>query len=157
MLEIKVTIEAAELAAAIDHLARAIEGRPIQFQSLEAETEKAAEPAAQPQQAVVPEVQAAPVPQPALNPPEPIPTPAAPVQVPTPVAPAPTPTPAAPVPTLDLDTLSRAGAGVISQSQEGMQKVLGLLKIFGVDAITQLREDQYPAFADELRKLGANI
>lgn len=81
-----------------------------------------------------------------------IPSPA-PVQ---PVAPVPTPqpTPAA-APTFTPEMIANAGANLLERGL--MPQLMGLLQKFGVQAVTQLRQDQYPAFAAELRALGANI
>lgn len=54
---------------------------------------------------------------------------------------------------IDLDTISRAGAALIDQGK--MPQVLGVLKEFGVEAITQLQPATYPAFAERLKALGA--
>lgn len=78
--------------------------------------------------------------------------PAAPVQMPqpAPVAPA---APAAPAFTPEM--IANAGANLLERGL--MPQLMGLLQKFGVQAVTQLRQDQYPAFAAELRALGANI
>ena len=86
-------------------------------------------------------------------------TPAAPI-APTPVAPAPaapvTPVaPAATESTITIETLSRAGSGLVMAGR--MADVMDLLKQFGVQAITQLKRENYPTFAAGLRALGANI
>lgn len=90
--------------------------------------------------------------------------PAAPI-APAPVAPAPAPVaPAAPVTpvapaatesTITIETLSRAGSGLVMAGR--MADVMDLLKQFGVQAITQLKRENYPTFAAGLRALGANI
>lgn len=75
--------------------------------------------------------------------------PAAPVQTPqpAPVAPA--------APTFTPEMIANAGANLLERGL--MPQLMGLLQKFGVQAVTQLRQDQYPAFAAELRALGANI
>lgn len=72
--------------------------------------------------------------------------PAAPVQMPQPA-------PAAPAFTPEM--IANAGANLLERGL--MPQLMGLLQKFGVQAVTQLRQDQYPAFAAELRALGANI
>lgn len=79
----------------------------------------------------------------------------------------PTPEPAAPaaepekvsesvpekIPT--FDELSRAGAWLLDRGK--MPELMALIKTFGCDAITQLKESDYPRLAAELRKLGAPL
>ncbi len=130
MFEVKITIEAKDLACAIEKLADAIGGRALPIPEA-----KVAE--ATPEQ----------MPEPAPIP-EPTPTP----------APIPEPTPApmpAPAPVIDLDTISRAGAGLVDQGK--MAEIMAVLKKYNVMAITQLTPEQFPAFAADLRALGANI
>ena len=155
MLEIKVTIDAPGLSSAIDKLAQSIAGLTVE--SVLPESGTLETPGVIPYLSPVSD-QAPATPKPAVV-----------EQAPTPVveqAPATQPAAApasesqpAPQPTkeIDLNTLSVAGAGLISQSPDNMSKIMGLLKSWGVQAITQLDKSQYPAFADELRKLGADI
>ena len=78
----------------------------------------------------------------------------------TSVAPAPT-VPAAeqtdnPPKVIDLDAISRAGASLVDMGK--MDQLLEILHTkYKLDAVTQLSPDQYPAFAEELRALGASI
>ena len=155
MLEIKVTIDAPGLSSAIDKLAQSIAGLTVE--SVLPESGTLETPGVIPYLSPVPD-QAPATPKPAVV--EQAPTPAveqAPATQPA-AAPASESQPA-PQPTkeIDLNTLSVAGAGLISQSPDNMSKIMGLLKSWGVQAITQLDKSQYPAFADELRKLGADI
>lgn len=63
------------------------------------------------------------------------------------------PAPSAPI---DLEAISRAGAGLVDQGK--MDKVIGILQQkYGLMAITQLKPEQYDAFAADLRALGADI
>lgn len=78
---------------------------------------------------------------------------AAPAQPPVMNAPV-EPVPAAP-PAIDLETISRAGAALVDQGK--MPEILAVLKKYGVEAVTQLQQDQFTAFAGDLRALGANI
>lgn len=48
-----------------------------------------------------------------------------------------------------------AGAALIDAGK--MNELIGLLGAFGVQAVTQLKQEQLGAFATELRKLGAQI
>ena len=61
---------------------------------------------------------------------------------------------AQPVKTYTIDDLSRAGAELIDQGK--MPQLIDLLKRHGVQAITQLKPEQYGAVATELNALGAN-
>ena len=164
MLEMKITVAAPELAASILKLAEAIASGP--------------DPAL-----LVPDeplpvsgYPTAPAPVPALAPAAPVgPAPVTPTQTPAPTAtppvaaPAPTvgqtsaapgntPAPTVPVtgaPTYTLDQISRAGASLVDAGK--MQQLLELLGRYGVQAVTQLKPEQYGTFATELRALGAQI
>ena len=95
------------------------------------------------------------------------PVPHTPVQAPTPTAapataPAPVQLPAAPpvvpvaaAPTYNRDQIMTAGAALIDAGK--INELMGLLNAFGVQAVTQLKQEQLGAFATELRKLGAQI
>lgn len=111
--------------------------------------------AAQPTQQAVPAPQQ-PVPATAQSP-APVapqqPIPAA-AQAPAPVAPqqaAPAPQPQA----ITLDAICNAGAKLVEQGQ--MNQVIALLGKYGVQAVNQIRPEQYEAFAADLRGLGAQI
>lgn len=103
----------------------------------------------------------APVAQPAPAPVAPPPVAVAPAPAATPPAPAePTPAPPAAVPVAAAPTFTReqimtAGAALIDAGK--MNELMGLLNTFGVQAVTQLKQDQLGTFATELRKLGAQI
>lgn len=174
MMEMKITVEAPDLAASILKLAEAIASGPdpaaahpgmsrCQFPPYPAT------PVAAPVAPVAAHVSPAPV-----NPtPGPAPTTAAPVAAPSPsptpvtnaptagptsAAPGNTPAPAVPVtgaPAYTLDQISRAGASLVDAGK--MQQLLELLGRYGVQAVTQLKPEQYGAFATELRGLGAQI
>lgn len=156
MLEIKVTIETPDLSKAITQLALAIKGSALVADSNSAEM-------------VIPAgtsmdvMEAVPVaPQPVTPAPAPAPVPVAPIPQPNPAPAMNPPQPAAPIPApvqeapkIDMNAISRAGAGLIDQGK--MQDVLAVLGKYGVQVITQLREDQFEAFAADLRALGAAI
>lgn len=57
--------------------------------------------------------------------------------------------------TITLDDLSRAGAELIDQGK--MPQLLELLNKNGVQAITQLKAEQYAAVVNELKALGAKL
>lgn len=102
-------------------------------------------------------------PAPVVNP---IPAPApAPVAAPAPTVEAPTPAPApveapapAPAPTekvYSFADISAAGSALLEQNK--MPQLMALLAQFGVQAVTQLKPEQYAGVAAGLRELGANI
>lgn len=177
MMEMKITVEAPDLAASILKLAEAIASGPDPALLIPDEplpvsaypATSAAAPVAAPVAPVAAPVSPAPV-----NPtPGPAPTTAAPVAAPSPsptpvtnaptagptsAAPGNTPAPAVPVtgaPAYTLDQISRAGASLVDAGK--MQQLLELLGRYGVQAVTQLKPEQYGAFATELRALGAQI
>lgn len=170
MMEMKITVEAPDLAASIIKLAEAIasgpdpnlltpdEPRPVSsYPTTPAPTVAApvAAPAA-PVAAPVAPVSPAPVtPTPAPGPAVAAPAPTA---GPASVTPGNTPAPAVPVttaPAYTLDQISRAGASLVDAGK--MQQLLELLGRYGVQAVTQLQPEQYGTFATELRALGAQI
>lgn len=168
MMEMKITVEAPDLAASILKLAEAIASGPDPALLIPDEPLPVSAYPATPAPAVAP-VSPAPVnPTPGPAPtmaapvvaPSPSPTPVtnAPTAGPTSAAPGNTPAPAVPVagaPTYTLDQISRAGASLVDAGK--MQQLLELLGRYGVQAVTQLKPEQYGAFATELRGLGAQI
>lgn len=166
MVEMKITVEAPDLAASILKLAEAIASGPDPALLIPDEPLPVSAYPTTPAPAPAP---AAPVsPAPVTPTQTPTPAPAAPVAAPNP-APAPTagqtsaapgntPAPTVPVagaPTYTLDQISRAGASLVDAGK--MQQLLELLGRYGVQAITQLQPEQYGTFATELRALGAQI
>lgn len=103
------------------------------------------------------------VPVPAAPVPAPVPVPSAPLPapepVPIPVAPMPAPEPIAPVPApatnITLQQIARAGASLVDRGKKA--EVIGVLRRYGVQAVTQLKSEQFGQFAGELRALGAQI
>ena len=186
MMELKVTVLLPGMPEAINRLADAItsntanrSGAKLLDSAASTSTASAqtavvtAAPAVTPTPAVpatastAPMVQAAPV---APVPAAPVaPVPAAPVAPVAPVAPSPvvptsTPAPAAPVQAAatqasarkyTLHDISIAGAALIENGKMG--DLSRLLNSFGVQAITQLDESRYEAFAAGMRSLGASI
>ena len=133
------------------------------------EGEKAMQPQRQPvmQQApVVPTQPAAPVapvqPTAPVVPAQPA-VPTTPVQAAAPMAPAQSVTPVAPtqatVPTTSVtytpDDLARAAFALMDSGRQ--QELIGLLQQFGVNAIPELKPEQFGAFATALRGMGAQI
>lgn len=132
MMEMKITVEAPDLAASIHKLAEAIASS----------------------------VQTPAVPTPTTTAPSPSPAPvtSAPAAGPTSASPGSTPAPTVPVtsaPAYTLDQISRAGASLVDAGK--MEQLLQLLGRYGVQAVTQIQPEQYGGFATELRALGAQI
>ncbi len=171
MMEMKITVEAPDLAASILKLAEAIASGPdpallIPDEPLPVSAYPTTPAPAAPVAAPVSPAPVNPTPGPApttaapVVAPSPSPTPVtnAPTAGPTSAAPGNTPAPAVPVagaPTYTLDQISRAGASLVDAGK--MQQLLELLGRYGVQAVTQLKPEQYGAFATELRALGAQI
>lgn len=172
MMEMKITVEAPDLAASILKLAEAIASGPDPALLIPDEPLPVSAYPATPAPAVAPvspapvnptpgpaPTMAAPVVVPVVVPsPSPTPVTNAPTAGPTSAAPGNTPAPAVPVagaPTYTLDQISRAGASLVDAGK--MQQLLELLGRYGVQAVTQLKPEQYGAFATELRGLGAQI
>ena len=170
MSEVKITIEAPGLVEAINALAAAMAGKTPCTSNIGPGTEAPAPAVPQmPAQPVAPAIP----PQMPQAPAAPVPTSypaAAPVapQMPTqPVPAAPSMTPPAPVsapasvpsassnPAITIEALSNAGAALCEKGM--MPQLVGLLQKYGCQAITQLKPEYIPAFAAELRALGAAI
>ena len=166
MMEMKITVEAPDLAASILKLAEAIASGPDPALLIPDEPLPVSAYPAAPAAAPVSPAPVNPTPGPAptttapVAAPSPSPTPVtnAPTAGPTSAAPGNTPAPAVPVtgaPAYTLDQISRAGASLVDAGK--MQQLLELLGRYGVQAVTQLKPEQYGAFATELRALGAQI
>lgn len=163
MMEMKITVEAPDLAASIIKLAEAIasgpdpnlltpdEPRPVSSYPTTPAPAVAAPAAPVSHAPVTPTATPTPAPGPAVAAPAPTAGPAS-------VTPGNTPAPAVPVttaPAYTLDQISRAGASLVDAGK--MQQLLELLGRYGVQAVTQLQPEQYGTFATELRALGAQI
>lgn len=139
MLEMKITLEAKDLASAINNLAAALGGK-AQPVAVVAPT--------QPPLSATPAQTATPI------------APTVPVAAPAPtVTPAANVTPAPAVPTsapqYTLDMIATAGSALIDAGK--MDQLMGLLGKFGVASLTELAPESYGAVANELRALGAAI
>lgn len=141
MFEVRITIEAPELAGAINNLAAAIGGSKISLPP----TQQPA--AAQP----VVEQPAAPAPAPVQPAPMPAPGPAAHAM---PSYPAPN-VPLAQPPKYTIDQIMSAGATLMDAGK--VNDLMNLLHSFGVQAVMDLKPEQLGAFATGLRELGAKI
>lgn len=160
MMEMKITVEAPDLAASIIKLAEAIASGPDPNLLTPDEPRPVSSYPTTPAPAVA--APAAPVAATPTATPTPAPAPAvaapAPTAGPASVTPGNTPAPAVPVttaPAYTLDQISRAGASLVDAGK--MQQLLELLGRYGVQAVTQLQPEQYGTFATELRALGAQI
>ena len=181
MLEMKITVAAPDLAAAINNLAAALDGKNPHTVCNQYGTDnkhidnvgtinmgmsgkaQPATPAApvNPTPAQVAQPTAAPaiMPLTAEQTATPI-APTVPVAAPAPavtpaanVAPAPTVPTSAPQYTLDM--IATAGSALIDAGK--MDQLMGLLGKFGVASLTELAPESYGAVAGELRALGATI
>ncbi len=138
MLEVKIIIEATELANAINNLAAAMGGtkNPIPTQASTPATPVSAASAA-------PAAQAASIPT------APAPATNAPVNYPAPGVPLAQP------PKYTVDQIMAAGAMLMDAGK--VNELMGLLHSFGVQAVMDLKPEQLGAFATALRELGAKI
>ena len=141
MLEVKIIIEATELANAINNLAAAMGGakHPISAQT--------AVPAAQ---TTAPAAQAAaPATQQTAAPTAPAPASAAPMNYPAPGVPLAQP------PKYTVDQIMAAGAMLMDAGK--VNELMNLLHSFGVQAVMDLKPEQLGAFATALREWGSKI
>ena len=143
MLEIKVTVEIPGLPESVNALAQAIAGKAIPTQSCDAAKPVEVEA---PEAAQTANYTAAPAAAPAVAPA------AAPALAAAP-APAAAPVPAAP--TITIEKISLAGAALASAGRMG--DLMAIVAKHGVQALTQLKPEQYEAVAADLRALGAQI
>ena len=133
MLDMKITITAADLAAAINNLAAAIEKRtPHTVCNQNGNDNKHIDNVG------TVNIGAAPAPQ-------------APVASAQPAAPA-VPTAA---PQYTLEMIATAGSALIDAGK--LDQLMALLGKYGVDSLTNLAPENYGAIAQELRTLGARI
>ena len=156
MLEIKVSVQAPELAGAISALAAAMHFTPIRTGQEEIPVNPT-----MPENTTIPapdapgpiaDTAAAATPAPATPPTAPTTAPPENAQ-PAPVTPSPVPT--ASPPTFSREQIMTAGAALIDAGK--INELMTLLNSFGVQAVTQIKQEQLGAFATELRKLGAQI
>lgn len=156
MFEIKVTVDIPGLPEAIAALAAAMAGTP---RADAADAKKGSRTRSPKKEAPAEEPKNEPVPEPPVAPPapEPVegPTSTTVAPIPAPVAPPVVPSAAPPTKTLTMNDIATAGAQLIDKGKMG--QLLDLLKKYSVQAVTQLKESDYPAFAADLRTLGAEI
>lgn len=158
MAELIIThrIEAPELVAAMNNLSDALRGgltATVAAVPAEApaEVQNTAPPTSVPQPVAAPVAAPAPIPEAV---PAPVETPApAPVSAPAPVQ-APAPAPAAPR-QYSFEDVTKGGSQLMDMNK--MAELMGLLKEHGVQAVTQLKPEQYASVCEGLMKLGAKI
>lgn len=137
MMEMKIIVEAPDLAASILKLAEAIASSPDPSLLTPDEPRPVASyPTDAPTLTQAPTASVGPVP--AIH-----------TQIAAPVV------PVATASSYSLDQISRAGASLLDAGKK--DQLLALLSRYGVQAVTQLQSEQYGAFATELRALGAQI
>ena len=165
MLEMRITIAAPDLAAAINNLAAALDGKNPhtvcnQYGTDNKHIDNVGTINMGMSGKAQPTTPAAPV--------NPTPAPTVPTQAtgaPLSATPAQTVAPVANVPvasavptgapTYTLDMIARAGAALVDAGK--MDALCGLLAKYGVEALTALDPAQYGNFANDLRALGAQI
>ena len=179
MFEIKVTISCPDLVAAAEMLVKALHPAAAESeapaepkkttkrgskakQEVELVSNAMEEPAPQ-QPVVLPMPQA--MAQPQVMPQQPVAQPQPPVQ-PQPMMqpPQPMPTqqpvmqpPVTGAPGYTAEQISRAGAELVQTDPTKMQALLAMLQQFGVATIQMLKPEQFGAFANGLRSLGARL
>ncbi len=163
MLEMKITIAAPELSAAVNNLAAALEGKRT-ASAAKAGTAVAAAPSGPANPIAAPVA----IPAQALG----APLSATPARMVTPAvptvpvaAPAPAATPAAnaasapavptSAPQYTLEMIATAGSALLDAGK--MEQLMQLLGRFGVASLTELAPESYGAVANELRAMGAAI
>lgn len=176
MLEMKITITAADLATAINNLAAALSDKAPHFvctqnggnshqienvgtltMNMGGKTQPAA-PAAPVNPTPAPTASAQAPGAPLSATPAQTAAPAAPtvpVAAPAPTAPAPAPAVPTSAPQYTLEMIANAGSSLIDAGK--MDQLMGLLGKFGVASLTELAPENYGAIAGELRALGATI
>ena len=173
MFEIKVTISCPDLVAAAEMLVKAL--RPAAAESeAPAEPKKTSKRGGKAKQEVelVPNAMEEPAPQqpvvlpmpqamaqPQVMPQQPVAQPQPLVQ-PQPMMPTQQPVMQPPVtgaPGYTAEQISRAGAELVQTDPTKMQALLGMLQQFGVATIQMLKPEQFGAFANGLRSLGARL
>lgn len=183
MFEIKVTISCPDLVAAAEMLVKALRPAAAEAEA-PAEPKKTTKRGGKAKQDVelVPNAMEEPAPQQPVNPPvqqpvmqamaQPQVMPQQPVAQPQPLVqsqpmmqpPQPMPTqqpvmqpPVTGAPGYTAEQISRAGAELVQTDPTKMQALLGMLQQFGVATIQMLKPEQFGAFANGLRSLGARL
>lgn len=140
MLEMKITIEAPELANALNNLAAAMGAKQAPQPVAAVQQPVVAAPQPAPAQPIAPPAPAAPMPAPATT-----------AQQSVPVAGVPLAQP----PKYTVDQIMAAGAQLMDAGK--VNDLMNLLHSFGVRAVMDLKQEQLGAFATALREMGAKI
>lgn len=178
MFEIKVTISCPDLVAAAEMLVKALRPAAAEAEAL-AEPKKTTKRGGKAKQEVelVPNAMEEPAPQqpvvlpmpqamtqPQVMPQQPVAQPQSLVQPQPVMQPQPMPTqqpvmqpPVTGAPGYTAEQISRAGAELVQTDPTKMQALLGMLQQFGVATIQMLKPEQFGAFANGLRSLGARL
>ena len=135
MLEIKVTIEAKEIADAINNLANALTASRFSTPAFTDEINSS-------KGTKTKKAEKTPAKEPVKEKEVPAPPPTASV-------------PLASAPQYTIDQIMKAGAALMDAGK--INELRKLIDSFGVEAVTNLKPEQLGAFATELRKLGAKI
>ena len=177
MIELKVTVDAPELSAAINHLAEAIESKGTDVPAAPAKNSRSKKAAAK----TAPDTPAASAPAPSepVTPPTPVAAPmmpqpvatatpvmtppAAPVAqqfIPQPTA-APAPAPVAPAQpqqsSVTLEQIINAAMPLMNSNPAFAMQLQGILAKYGVQAVTQIPKEYLPNVAADLAALGAKF
>lgn len=177
MIELKVTVDAPELSAAINHLAEAIESKGTDVPAAPAKNSRSKKAAAK----TAPDAPAASAPAPSepVTPPTPVEQPpvampvatatpvmtppAAPVAqqfIPQPTA-APAPAPVAPAQpqqsSVTLEQIINAAMPLMNSNPAFAMQLQGILAKYGVQAVTQIPKEFLPNVAADLAALGAKF
>lgn len=148
MLEIRLTIEAGELASAINNLASALGNAKATVATATTTPVAPQQPMqVQPQQPMAAPVMPAPMPTAQTAAPFP-----APVSEP---APSPAPMPTAQPQQYTVEQIMQAGATLMDAGK--VNELMALLAQFGVQAVMDLKPEQMGPFATAMRELGAKI
>ena len=146
MNSINITLSTPELIAALNALTAALSGKSPPVLEL-VRPEAVAVAQATPVAPVAPEVSPLVATQDTLAPHNPVSV----AVIPAPVS----PVPIATAPTYTLDMLARAGATLAQAGK--MDQALDLLARYNIKTVSQLKPEQFGAFATELRALGAPL
>lgn len=141
MLDMKITVTAEDLSAALNHLADALEKQRTEFSAnmsipqhdVSAATVPTTTAPTVPVQQPVPDISSTPV----------EPQPSVPTVVPT------------SAPQYTLEMIATAGTALVDAGK--MEPLVALLQKFGVSSLVELNPGSYGAVAQELRALGAQI
>ena len=155
MIELKVTVDAPELSAAINHLAEAIESKSTDAPAAPAKNSRGKKAAAK----TAPDAPAVSAPAPS----EPV-TPPATVEQPPVAAPQPAPVqtpvaaPAQPQQSgVTLEQIINAAMPLMNSNPAFAMQLQGILAKYGVQAVTQIPKEYLPNVAADLAALGAKF